>query len=545
MKKFFIGIFILLALAAGLFFFVENRGNNKQSDMYEGLSFLYEDKLVDKKDYYRQEDGQLYISYDFIKENIDKNINFNESENKVYINNSKGSKVLPLDSKQANFSGHKVILRSPVKKIDGKLMLPIESFIYDYNFDLRYDKDNKSYVLDNLSVSHKIATTTTDVNLREMSKKRSKLIKKVPKNSQVFLYDQENSYYRVREYNGYAGYVHKDYLDNITEIPPHELNTQAKKPLNITWDYTYAGHSEDKIANIKNIPGVDIIIPTRFSIMNGNGDLIDRGNIDYVNRYRAMGIDVWGYLDNSFDAEITNKALSNENSRKKIIDKTVELCKKYGMKGLNIDFEGFKISDRDLFTTFVKELSEKAKSENIMISVDVTPQISSDVTKEPYDRKALAEICDLVVIMAYDQHWSSSEKSGSVAEYPWVEGSINVLFKSIPRDKMILGVPLYSRLWCEKNGKVSSKAISMDQTNNIIGSKGLTPKWNDECGQFYVEFNEGDALYKIWLEEKNSLALKTSLVNKYKLRGIASWRLGFETFDIWDAINNEIKDLKY
>ena len=545
MKKFFIGIFILLALAAGLFFFVENRGNNKQSDMYEGLSFLYEDKLVDKKDYYRQEDGQLYISYDFIKENIDKNINFNESENKVYINNSKGSKVLPLDSKEANFSGHKVILRSPVKKIDGKLMLPIESFIYDYNFDLRYDKDNKSYVLDNLSISHKIATTTTDVNLREMSKKRSKLIKKVPKNSQVFLYDQENSYYRVREYNGYAGYVHKDYLDNITEIPPHELNTQAKKPLNITWDYTYAGHSEDKIANIKNIPGVDIIIPTWFSIMNGNGDLIDRGNIDYVNRYRAMGIDVWGYLDNSFDAEITNKALSNENSRKKIIDKTIELCKKYGMKGLNIDFEGFKISDRDLFTTFVKELSEKAKSENIMISVDVTPQISSDVTKEPYDRKALAEICDLVVIMAYDQHWSSSEKSGSVAEYPWVEGSINVLFKSIPRDKMILGVPLYSRLWCEKNGKVSSKAISMDQTNNIIGSKGLTPKWNDECGQFYVEFNEGDALYKIWLEEKNSLALKTSLVNKYKLRGVASWRLGFETFDIWDAINNEIKDLKY
>lgn len=545
MKKFFIGIFILLALAAGLFFFVENRGNNKQSDMYEGLSFLYEDKLVDKKDYYRQEDGQLYISYDFIKENIDKNINFNESENKVYINNSKGSKVLPLDSMEANFSGHKIILRSSVKKIDGKLMLPIESFIYDYNFDLRYDKDNKSYVLDNLSISHKIATTTTDVNLREMSKKRSKLIKKVPKNSQVFLYDQENSYYRVREYNGYAGYVHKDYLDNITEIPPHELNTQAKKPLNITWDYTYAGHSEDKIANIKNIPGVDIIIPTWFSIMNGNGDLIDRGNIDYVNRYRAMGIDVWGYLDNSFDAEITDKALSNENSRKKIIDKTIELCKKYGMKGLNIDFEGFKISDRDLFTTFVKELSEKAKSENIMISVDVTPQISSDVTKEPYDRKALAEICDLVVIMAYDQHWSSSEKSGSVAEYPWVEGSINVLFKSIPRDKMILGVPLYSRLWCEKNGKVSSKAISMDQTNNIIGSKGLTPKWNDECGQFYVEFNEGDALYKIWLEEKNSLALKTSLVNKYKLRGIASWRLGFETFDIWDAINNEIKDLKY
>lgn len=544
MKKFFLGIFILLFASGALFFFIENRGSNKASNLYDGLSFIYEDEIIDKSDYSR-EDGQFYISYDFIKKYIDKDIKYDEQENKVHIDNNKGSKILSIDSNEAIFSGHKIRLRSAVKKIDGKVMLPIESFLYDYNYNLRYDKDNKVYVLDNLNLNHKIGITTTDVNLREKAKKSSGLIKKVPEGSEIFLYDEENSYYKAREYDGLAGYIHKDYIKDIVEVPAKEYNIEKSKPLNITWDYTYAEHSPDKIENIKPITGLDVIIPTWFSIMNSDGDLIDRGNIDYVNKYQNLGINVWGYLDNSFNADLTHKALSNESSRKKIINKTIELCKYYKMKGLNIDFEGFNVDDRELFTVFIQELSKVTKANGILLSVDVTPQISSDVSKEPYDRKVLADLCDYVVVMAYDQHWSKSEEAGSVAEYPWVEGSINVLFKTIPQEKMILGVPLYTRLWQEKDGKVTSKTISMADANSIIDSKALKAQWKDDICQYYVSYNSTDSVNKIWLEEKNSLAIKASLVNKYKLRGLASWRLGFETPDIWEALNNQIKDLKY
>lgn len=544
MKKFFTGIFVLIALAALAFLFVENRGSNKVSTIYDGFSFLSEDEYIDKSDF-DNIDGMIYLSLDYINKNIDENIKYDKSKQEVIIDNDSAHKVLKLNSKEAVFNNGEVALRAPVIEKDGKIMLPIEAFIYDYNVRLRYNRDIQLLLLDKEDKKYTEATTKDGAVLLEKDSKRSPIIKRLDENSPIYIYDEGSKYLKVRMVDGYAGYIAKENVnDDYKEVvlPSNEKNRNMK-PLNMTWDYTYAEHSQEKVEKIEDINGLDIIIPTWFSIRNGNGDMIDRGNFDYIKRYNNLGIEVWGYLDNSFDPEITHEALSNEATRAKIIDKTIELCNKYNMKGLNIDFEHTKIDDRDNITAFVEELRQKA-GDSLIISVDVTPQISSDVTKEPYDRKKLAEIADYIVVMAYDQHWGSSEEAGSVAQYKWVEGSINVLFRSIPNEKMILGVPTYSRLWKETNGKVSSNTISMAETNKIIEQKGLKPVWDEESCQNYVEYTEGDSTYKIWVEDASSIEKKVSLVNKYNLSGVASWRLGFETQNIWDVIQKEIENNK-
>ncbi len=544
MKKFFAGIFVLIALAVLAFLFVENRDSKKVSTIYDGFSFLSEDQYIDKEDF-DIEDGMIYLSLDYINKNIDENIKYDKSSKKITIDNDSAKKVLTLDSKKAIFNNGEVELRSPAIEKDGKIMLPIESFIYDYNVRLKYDRDIQLLVLDREDVKYKETTTKDGAVLLENDKKNSPIIKKLEEGTKVFVYDEGKKYSKVRMVEGYAGFVENDLLNSdYKEIvfSSNEKN-RNKKPINLTWDYTYAEHSQEKVEQIQDINGLDVIVPTWFSIRNGNGDMIDRGNFDYINKYNNLGIEVWGYLDNSFDPEITHEALSNKETRAKIINKTIELCKKYNMKGLNIDFEHTKVEDRDNITAFVKELKEMS-GDDLIISVDVTPQISSDVTKEPYDRKKLSDIADYMVVMAYDQHWGSSDKAGSVAQYKWVEGSINVLFRSIPNEKMILGVPTYSRLWKETNGKVSSKTISMAETENIINQKGLKPVWDEESSQNYVEYTEGDSTYKIWIEDSSSIKQKVTLVNKYNLAGVASWRLGFETKDIWDVIQEEIDNNK-
>lgn len=544
MKKFFAGIFVLIALAVLAFLFVENRDSKKVSTIYDGFSFLSEDQYIDKEDF-DIEDGMIYLSLDYINKNIDENIKYDKSSKKITIDNDSAKKVLTLDSKKAIFNNGEVELRSPAIEKDGNIMLPIESFIYDYNVRLKYDRDIQLLVLDREDVKYKETTTKDGAVLLENDKKNSPIIKKLEEGTKVFVYDEGKKYSKVRMVEGYAGFVENDLLNSdYKEIvfSSNEKN-RNKKPINLTWDYTYAEHSQEKVEQIQDINGLDVIVPTWFSIRNGNGDMIDRGNFDYINKYNNLGIEVWGYLDNSFDPEITHEALSNKETRAKIINKTIELCKKYNMKGLNIDFEHTKVEDRDNITAFVKELKEMS-GDDLIISVDVTPQISSDVTKEPYDRKKLSDIADYMVVMAYDQHWGSSDKAGSVAQYKWVEGSINVLFRSIPNEKMILGVPTYSRLWKETNGKVSSKTISMAETENIINQKGLKPVWDEESSQNYVEYTEGDSTYKIWIEDSSSIKQKVTLVNKYNLAGVASWRLGFETKDIWDVIQEEIDNNK-
>ncbi|WP_295149593.1 glycosyl hydrolase family 18 protein [uncultured Peptoniphilus sp.] len=540
MKKLFMGLFLIVVLAAGAFLFVENRGTSKISTKYDKFNFLTEDKDIDKEDF-SIEDGMIYLSLDYIKEYLDKDIEYDKSSGEVRINNDHANKVLKLNEYEAKFNSGTIDLRAPVIEKDGKIMLPIEAFIYDYDVRLRYDKDIRLLLLDYRDKDYDLSKTTSETLLREAASKRSPIIKKLPQGEELYVYGEKSKYYKVRMPEGYAGYVlKKDLDDNFEKVSFNSTSNNTSDGLiNLTWDYTYAEHSEDKINQIKDIKGLDVIVPTWFSIRNGNGDMIDRGNQNYVKKYNDLGIDVWAYLDNSFDPDITHEALSNENTRKKIINKSLELCKKYGMKGINIDFEHIKIDDRDYITDFVREFRQAA-GEEFIITVDVTPQISADVTKEPYDRKALAEIADYIVVMAYDQHWGSSDKAGSVAQYKWVEGSVNVLFRNIPNKKMILGVPLYTRIWKEDGGKVTSKTISMDEVARIIASKGLKPVWDKESQQNYIEYQENGADYKIWIEDANSLEKKVSLVNKYNLAGVGSWRLGFETSNIWDVISKEL-----
>ncbi|KXB71973.1 glycosyl hydrolase family 18 protein [Peptoniphilus sp. DNF00840] len=540
LKKLFVGLLLIIVLAAGAFLFVENRGTSKISTKYDKFNFLTEDKDIDKDDFCI-EDGMIYLSLDYIKEYLDKGIEYDKSTGEVKINNDHANKILKLNEYKAKFNSGTIDLRAPVIEKNGKIMLPIEAFIYDYDVRLRYNKDIRLLLLDYRDKEYDLTKTTSETLLRESDSKRSPIIKKLPKGEELYVYEEKGKFCKVRMPEGYAGYVLKKDLDENFEkvsFKSTSKNTFAD-PINLTWDYTYAEHSEDKINQIKDIKGLDVIIPTWFSIRNGNGDMIDRGNQNYIKKYKDLGIDVWAYLDNSFDPNVTHEALSNENTRKKVINKTLELCKKYGMKGINIDFEHTRVDDRDYITDFVREFRQAA-GDDFIISVDVTPQISAEVTKEPYDRKALADIADYMVVMAYDQHWGSSDKAGSVAQYKWVEGSVNVLFRSIPNKKMILGVPLYTRMWKEAGGKVTSKTISMDEVARIIAAKGLKPVWDKESQQNYVEYQENNANYKIWIEDANSLEKKVSLVNKYNLAGVGSWRLGFETSNIWDVISKEL-----
>ncbi|MEQ3345914.1 glycosyl hydrolase family 18 protein [Peptoniphilus senegalensis] len=540
MKKIFLGIFLIIFLAAGAFLFVENRGTTKISTKYDKFNFITEDKDIDKDDF-SIEDGMIYLSFDYIKKYLDESIEYDKSTKEVKIQNEHANKILKLNEYEAKFNSGTIDLRAPVIEKNGKIMLPIEAFIYDYDVSLRYNKDIRLLLLDYRDKEYDLSKTTKEVFLREDSSKRSPIIKKLPEGEKLYVYGEKSKFYKVRMPEGYAGYVLKEDVDDNFEkvnLASSRKNI-SKSPINLTWDYTYAEHSDEKVNQIKSINGLDIIIPTWFSIRNGNGDMIDRGNLNYIKKYNELGVDVWAYLDNSFNPDITHEALSNENTRKKVIDKTLELCKKYNMKGINIDFEHTKIEDRDNITAFVNEFREKA-GDDFIITVDVTPQISSDVTKEPYDRKALAEVSDYIVVMAYDQHWGSSDEAGSVAQYKWVEGSINVLFRNVPNRKMILGVPLYTRLWKESNGKVTSKTISMNEVVNIIASKGLNPIWDKDSQQNYVEYEENGSTYKIWIEDANSLEKKVSLVNKYNLAGVGSWRLGFETQNIWDVISKEL-----
>ncbi|KXO17132.1 SH3 domain protein [Clostridiales bacterium KA00134] len=548
MKKILTLLIGLIILVGGVFLGLKflQRGTSATSDKFKGLNFICENEVVDKSDFDRI-DGQYYLSFDFIKNKIDPNISYDNGQ--ITINGSSGTKRFKVGENQALINNQTIGLRDPIIEKNGKIYLPIEAFIYDYPVDFRFVEDKNLILMDFTNKNYQIGTAKgSGTNMRESNSKSSPIVSKISDKDDLYVYGIEKGWYLVRQVNGYLGYVREDLIDTSEDrVRPHKEDNLriTKKPLNLLWDYTYGPQSDASVLNIRPIPGLNVICPTWFSIKDGSGEIIDRGRKDYVTKYNELGIQVWAYLDNSFSDKITKEFLSNSASRGYAINRLLNSCKKYGLTGLNIDFEQFSIENRDAFTEFVKEIYETFSKEKILVSVDVTPQISKDVSKETYNRAELSKYCDYLIVMTYDQHWSSSEKAGSVAQYKWVEGNINNLFKTVPREKLVLGMPLYSRYWSTKDNKTTSKTISMEDSKNIISQKGLAPKWDEESKQDYVEFQEDGATKQIWVEDASSIGWKASLCVKYNLAGLASWRKDFETYNIWDTIQNVLSNVRY
>ncbi len=147
--------------------------------------------------------------------------------------------------------------------------------------------------------------------------------------------------------------------------------------------------------------------------------------------------------------------------------------------------------------------------------------------------------------MTYDEHWASSPEAGSVASLPWVRKGLERILEQVPAEKLLLGIPFYTRLWQEtplEDGavKVVSKAYSMDQVRSILAEKGAVPVWDETDGQYYAEYEEDGNTFKVWLEDETSVRSRVDLMKEYSLAGIASWEMGNESDGIWEAILEEL-----
>ena len=235
--------------------------------------------------------------------------------------------------------------------------------------------------------------------------------------------------------------------------------------------------------------------------------------------------------------ENTSKVVTDMKAREKLITQLISLCEQYNLDGVNIDFEEMKKEDANDFSQFVREISSTLRKNGYTVSVDVTVPDGSDTWSLCYDRYELAEAVDYLILMAYDQYGASSKKAGSVATLPWVE---NNLKKMIDRDgvnnkKIVLGIPLYSRLWKVKDGKVSTTSVvTMKYLDKYLNSSKTS--WLEEDGQYYYENIDGNTWTVMWMDEKESIIRKLSLIQEYDLAGSAYWMWGYENETFWNDI---------
>ncbi len=335
---------------------------------------------------------------------------------------------------------------------------------------------------------------------------------------------------------------------SIINSSDSQIETNAGKdlssPIVLVWEHAGV---ESEYGSIGPLGPVQVVSPTWFHLDDNFGHIRSDFDKDYLEWARSRGYQVWALVTNSFDPEITATVLGNEKLRLQVAEELVGLALQHELEGLNIDFENFHSDYRDHFTRFMAELAELCREENLILSVDVSMPSGSEYWSLGYDRIALAREADYIILMAYDEHWESSPTAGSVASLPWVERGLQLVLKDVPPDKLILGVPFYTRLFeidesAERAVVLNSWSYSMQKADQIIAENNALVSFDIQAGQYLATYEKGGLYYKMWLEDTTSMQQRLELVTKYDLAGVAAWRRGLEKPEIWDLFDAYLYD---
>lgn len=504
------------------------------------------------------ENNQLLLPINTVKKYLDKNIFWDEKAKKVIITTQ--DKVIKLiEGKVSALVNEKsVSLNTSVKIISGTVYMPVDFLKDVYRIDIKYIKKYNIVIIDYRDSIKRIAEVIEKkaVVRNDMSVK-APVIKWLKEKDDLRIFDEYEKWYKVRTDEGLIGYMQKKdvkitaltssiYTEYKQEpiVPPA---TRIKKgKINLVWDYM-EGQVPD-MSNVEKIKGLDVISPTWFKLKNDDIKISSMADFKYLEWAKLNGYSVWPLFSNNCNTSLTAQVLNDSSLREKVIQELLVYVKLYKLEGINIDFENLRIEDNVVFTQFVRELAPPLRRLGVVLSVDVGVPGGSDNWSKCYDRKALAESVDYMMVMTYDQHWGTSPISGSVAQYDWVEDKIKLTLQDVPASKLLLGLPFYTREWKEdygSDGKMigtpSSIAISMEQAKQSIKTNKAKIEWDESSGQYYAEYSKDNSKYKIWIEDEKSINLKSSLVHKYQLAGAASWRRGFETPNIWAVLNKNLK----
>ncbi|ANY67671.1 glycosyl hydrolase [Paenibacillus sp. BIHB 4019] len=381
---------------------------------------------------------------------------------------------------------------------------------------------------------------------------RAPIVEKVPLAGKLRVWGESDGWLLVQGPDGHPGYMAKDNtaLASMEQIAPSDNETDfvawkvTGSKINLTWEAVYQRKPDP--ATIPEMQGVNVVSPTWFELQDEDGTIKGKADPVYVKWAKEQKMQVWALFSNGFEPDRTSAALATVETRFHMIQQLLAFAELYHLQGINVDFENVYTKDKENLVQFVRELTPLLHEAGLVVSIDVTPKSNSEMWSVFLDRKALGKVVDYMMVMAYDEHWATSPVAGSVASLPWTEQALKRILDedAVPASKLILSMPLYTRIWTEteENGetKVSSKALGMDKVKEIITQYKLKPVLDRDAGQHYVEYKEEEALKRIWIEDELSIKARVALVKKYGLAGVATWQRTFQTNAIWKTIDTAL-----
>lgn len=380
---------------------------------------------------------------------------------------------------------------------------------------------------------------------------KSPILRDLAKGEQVEILEEMETWIKVKTSDSIIGYVERKRLSDIREeeqpwetgyVEPEYTSIALDGKVNLGFHAIGGTAGNDTLDTMAGgAKGLNVVAPTWFSLNDNEGNFRSFGTAAYVQRAHALGMQVWGVLDDFNYNNETNAGidvygiLSSTTKRQYLVGNIAQTALSLGLDGINIDFEKVGADSGEHFVQFLRELSIQCRANGLVLSVDnYVPFNFNDY----YRLDIQGKVVDYIIIMGYDEHWHGSQEPGSVASISYVSDGLDKTLAEVPAGKVINALPLYTIVWKTEGTTVTDEYLTMRNTADFISRVGIQPEWDDTTCQNYAEWSDGSAQYQLWVEDEQSVSAKLGVMAAKNIGGVAVWRLGYGTPAAWELIDS-------
>ncbi len=196
--------------------------------------------------------------------------------------------------------------------------------------------------------------------------------------------------------------------------------------------------------------------------------------------------------------------------------------------GVNLDFEELSPSDRDPLLDFVLAVTASLHQAGFLVTIDVP------LNDPAFDYEAMGKIADLVVLMAYDQHYPGSAP-GPVAGQDWFSEGLGDMCLRIPKSKLIVALGAYGYDWTLTAGKVKpAESVSFAEAMILAADHGSDIETDKATLNSTFAYQDEDGVkHVVWFLDAVSAWNQVQSARTAGVAGLSLWRLGYEEPGMW------------
>lgn len=359
----------------------------------------------------------------------------------------------------------------------------------------------------------------------------------------------------VRCYDKYNSYV--DFVHGFYAFSSYSQKDMASKMDTVSFGWSRMEYSDEDGVVVNTTTQND----NEWNVPEGYTNIVEYLKDNNV----ETNLNVYMSASESDDAETILSSAENRTAAvNAIIEELTVDYKQLGYNpysGVTIDFENLRGSEmRQNFTSFLTELNEELDSIGKSLYVAVQPPMRSGAYFDGYDFKAIGEVCDKIIVMAYDYYaktiTSDVMESGftttPVTPFDEVYYALKVITDEntgvADKSKVVLGLSMSNVGWTVVDGVIvnsTGKTYTYEEIADMINN-GAEVKYSDKYKNPYIVYDDGEEKQIIWYEDETSVKDKIKLAEMFGIDGISIWRIGLipeegGNLDIWSGITSLTK----